>query len=74
MRATPPSAVKATRAILNLMDISFSEISLRLQNMLLARWLLKAGVRDFDLPKFPSAAVRWAISPRNAKARLLKRD
>jgi hypothetical protein len=27
MRATPPSAAKATRAILNLMDISFSEIS-----------------------------------------------
>jgi len=44
-----------------------------LQNVLLARWLLKAGVRDFDLPKFPSAAVRWAISlRRSAKARLLK--
>jgi len=46
-----------------------------LQNVLLAHWLLKAGAQDFDLLKFPSAAVRWAISlRRSAKAGLLKGD
>jgi len=70
MRATPPSAVKATTAILNLMDISFSEISPKIAERAARSVVAESGVRDFDLPKFPSAAVRWTISRRSAKARL----
>jgi hypothetical protein len=55
MRATPPSAAKATRAILNLMDISFFEISPKIAERVARSLVAKsesAGFR-FKLAEVP---------------------
>jgi hypothetical protein len=72
MRATPPSAAKATRAILNLMDISFFEISPKIAERVARSLVAKsegAGFR-FRLAEVPfnSRSLGDLASPQRESA------
>jgi len=80
MRATPPSAAKATTAILNLMDISFSEISPKIAERAARSLVAKSGGTGFRFAEVPfsSRSLGDLASPQRKSAttqgRLLKRD
>jgi len=79
MRATPPSAAKATTAILNLMDISFSEISPKIAERAARSLVAKSGGTGFRFAEVPfSSRSLGDLAPQRESAttqgRLLKRD